>query len=683
MIQEFAQARELTQLLRDAQRFLLHHRSVIEIAPLQIYSFALVFSPTLSRVRRLFNKEEPDWLISSPSMATHWSACLQTLEGHEGDVTALVFSVDGKQMASGARDTMVKVWDSSTGACIQTLQGHGDKITLIEFLPDEQLASASLDMAIKIWHITSGSCWHTIEGCRNPITSAFFSPDGRQLTISFSDVYERQEYYFKGIDGGWVLSEAGTRHARGALYPSEGRIHIWSAEMDECLHTLDVGSEKPYWLVMSPDDRRLGIALGTRLMVWDFAAGILQTLGDYGSGVQRAASWEDVKTAAFSADGRQLATSDHRVIWVWEVATGKSKVISDDCYATGLMTFSPDGRQLATCTGGRGVNPTIKIWDLAMDAPSRTLESHYNVTSVVLSKDCEMLASSSNRSIKIWSVSTGNCTQTIEGCTGWGVPAFSPDSSRIATSMNNFSAKIWEVATGKLLHTIKGLSRPVAAFCFSADNERLVIAQTNSTIKLWDATGTRFPTIQADRRRLSSVAFSNDGQSFASGFVDATVKIWEIASGNCLHTLRGHSESVTAVTFSASGHHLASGCLNGAIKVWSCVAGDCLQTLSMGKPVTSLSFDPLVNARLHTDLGAVTLDLSSSTEISARQLRLSGWGISADGAWIMKDGENMLWLPPDFRSKKRMCNAVQGSVIGIGCPSDRVIIMRFAYETLL
>ncbi|RBA12813.1 hypothetical protein FPRO05_14089 [Fusarium proliferatum] len=82
LVQKTKEARQLTELLRDARRFILSHKRAIEIAPLQVYASALVFSPTRSLIRELFEKEEPNWITLKPSVESDWNACLQTLEGH-------------------------------------------------------------------------------------------------------------------------------------------------------------------------------------------------------------------------------------------------------------------------------------------------------------------------------------------------------------------------------------------------------------------------------------------------------------------------------------------------------------------------------------------------------------------------------------------------------------------------
>ena len=155
----------LTKLLRDARRFVLSHKTPIEIAPLQAYASALLFSPERSLIRELFKQEEPGWVVLKPRMETYWDACLQTLEGHSDGVTSVVFSADGQHLASGSDDNTIKIWDRATGVCLQTLEGHGDGVTSVVFSADSQhLASGSRDKTIKIWDYAIGDCLQTLEG---------------------------------------------------------------------------------------------------------------------------------------------------------------------------------------------------------------------------------------------------------------------------------------------------------------------------------------------------------------------------------------------------------------------------------------------------------------------------------------------------------------------------------------
>jgi WD40 repeat protein len=177
--QKAKEARQLIELLRDARHFILSYKQAMEIAPLQVYASALVFSPTRSLIRELFEKEEPNWIMLKPSVESDWNACLQTLEGHDDSVTSVAFSADSQRVVSGSRDKTVKIWDMATGACVQMLKGHNDSVNLVAFSADsQQVASGSSGRKVKIWDMATGTCMQMLEGYNDSINSIAFLADG-------------------------------------------------------------------------------------------------------------------------------------------------------------------------------------------------------------------------------------------------------------------------------------------------------------------------------------------------------------------------------------------------------------------------------------------------------------------------------------------------------------------------
>lgn len=116
-------ATEVSAFLCVLKRFILNSQSIIDIAPLQIYASALVFSPARSITRGTFKQEERKWITSGPIVQDSWNACRQTLEGHSSWVWSVAFSPDSKWIASGSGDYTIKIWDLETGSCQQTLEG--------------------------------------------------------------------------------------------------------------------------------------------------------------------------------------------------------------------------------------------------------------------------------------------------------------------------------------------------------------------------------------------------------------------------------------------------------------------------------------------------------------------------------------------------------------------------------
>ena len=50
------------------------------------------------------------------------------------DVNSVSFSPDGTKVASGSEDKTVKLWDVTSGECLQTLEGHSVMCTVCRFL---------------------------------------------------------------------------------------------------------------------------------------------------------------------------------------------------------------------------------------------------------------------------------------------------------------------------------------------------------------------------------------------------------------------------------------------------------------------------------------------------------------------------------------------------------------------
>src|SRR5262249_53605126 len=78
-------------------------------------------------------------------------ALLQILKG-DIRVVSVAFSPDGQRLASAGHDSIVRLWDTTTGQEVLSLRGHLDLVGRVLFSPDGQcLASASADGTVRVW----------------------------------------------------------------------------------------------------------------------------------------------------------------------------------------------------------------------------------------------------------------------------------------------------------------------------------------------------------------------------------------------------------------------------------------------------------------------------------------------------------------------------------------------------
>jgi WD40 repeat protein len=104
------------------------------------------------------------------------------------------------------------------------------------------------------------------------------------------------------------------------------------------------------------------------------------------------------------------------------------------------------------------------------------------------SPDDKVVATSSwDRTVRIWSMGTGEAIRVLAGATGqsWA-GAFSPDGEFIAAGAGDQMVRVWCVDTGELLHTLSGFTGWIRSLAFSLDGLQLAAGAAGGTLRVFD-----------------------------------------------------------------------------------------------------------------------------------------------------------------------------------------------------
>src|SRR5947209_2324992 len=81
---------------------------------------------------------------------------------HDGWVTSLAFSPDGKTLATGGADKVVRLWDVSSKQPTREFPA-GNKVESVAFSPDGKvLAAGGWDRTVRLWDVATGEELHAL-----------------------------------------------------------------------------------------------------------------------------------------------------------------------------------------------------------------------------------------------------------------------------------------------------------------------------------------------------------------------------------------------------------------------------------------------------------------------------------------------------------------------------------------
>jgi beta-lactamase regulating signal transducer with metallopeptidase domain/Tol biopolymer transport system component/5-hydroxyisourate hydrolase-like protein (transthyretin family) len=281
-------------------------------------------------------------------------------------------------------------------------------------------------------------------------------------------------------------------------------------------------------------------------------------------------------TAVFSPDGRTLATTagwdnprEPGELVLWDVATGRPRVVIRQESTIRTAAFSPDGRRLAI----GDFAGQITLLDPANGGVVRALPQQTKlVNSVVFAPDGRTLASGGfDETVRLWDVETGEARRAFV-LPGQGVVkiAISPDGQWLAAGTWPGKLHVWRLPAGEKAHELDASApRTAEAVEFSPDGKTIVTGSWDGHLRVWSVpAGEGTSRLARDRTGVMAAAFSPDGRLLASSDDRGVVELWLVATGAKLGTIPAHDDRCHGLAISPDGRRLATAGWDRVVKIW-------------------------------------------------------------------------------------------------------------------
>jgi WD40 repeat protein len=302
------------------------------------------------------------------------------------------------------------------------------------------------------------------------------------------------------------------------------------------------GSAKPLAVTFSPDARRVAALFDDgALRVWAVESGT--PLEESNAKAAAGTTLAAAPDGSFTAVNTLTLSTGTTPHWVLERTLGGEKAQGVFADRVNALRFSPDGKLLATGGGEPSRTGDVTVFDVTSGKAVQTWKERH--TDTVLSLD------------------------------------FSPDGKLLASGAADKIAKVTEVATGKQVNLFEGHTHHVMGVAFRSDGRILATAGADGVVMIWDMLlGERKKKIEGWTKEVTSLQFIGATNQIVTSAGDNRVRI-VTDEGAEVRSMANLPDYMQASVSNPTGDTVIAGGEDSVLRMWDGTNGKELAVFGM------------------------------------------------------------------------------------------------------
>jgi WD40 repeat protein/uncharacterized caspase-like protein len=561
---------------------------------------------------------------------------LVTQIGHNAKIQGLVFSRDGKLLASTGEDNSLRIWNVGAGRVIAAfnIPGLREGALVISTSGDQVAVRAGTQLLVLDWVRNQIVAREEV----GPGRIMSLSPDGTLLLAGTSDGFVQIRDFAtlkllraikvtEGISALAITRDNSTLAVGSyASQSANGRLTLWSLAPEAQPREVRTGGATISSILLDQQADRI-IASGAGAIV-------VATLSTPDAPAIRKVDLSMASNLVVIApSGRTLVTSslarvstDHTIRHS-DVDGGLLRVFEGHQEPPTALTFAPGEEVLASGS----YDTSIKLWDLKKGVLIRSLEKDPappHLKALAVTSDSRLLAiGDTDRYASIWNLLTGKPIRRLQQQPNWiHSVAFSGNGALLATGDYQNSVRLWDVESGTMVSRLPSLSTDAATdaakVAYSPAGEAIVYLSLDGVARVWSLRERRIVAESMVIDNPRSLAVSPTEAMVAVGHGKG-VLLWNWTKGQIRSF---HSRSAEHLVFSPDGSRLAF-----SEMIWSDEGGRLLAVAERYSKLNVVKVDgtgPTYTAKLATSPEALLfVDEGKSLVVGDDTGALTLWGI--------------------------------------------------------